>query len=429
MKKILCAVLIAALIVPSMVRVSASSFTDIQNHWAKADIEECADLGFVNGRDNTYFDPDAAISRAEFVAVANRAFPSALNNPTNNVTFSDVGQSDWFCQDVQKAADAGLIQGRGNNWFDPSAPITREEAAVVLYNYMLKMGYNFDITNIAFADEYKIDTWATLAVHYLASVGIINGYEDNEFRPLNNITRAEAATIVIRAYDQSVNISTASPTARPSASPSVSPSAVPTSSGAPTVSPTATVVPTGAAVPSATATATPTVSATATPSATPTYVPPSVVPFDFSLEDFYYRLDGSTVTLPLAQNIVANKFSQYVYGGATRAEYNIIFNKTDEATKNVINGTKDVALVTYPDDENLALAQSEGVQLSINPVVNDAFVFLISNDVPIDSLTTRQIKDIYEGNITNWDEIPGCSYDKAIEVFGRIQYQVQHLMK
>jgi len=136
-------------------------------------------------------------------------------------------------------------------------------------------------------------------------------------------------------------------------------------------------------------------------------------PFDFIIEDFYDRVDGSTVTYPLTQAIVYAKFSFL-------ASYEYVnHNKTDAATKAVINGTKDVALVTYPSTENLALAASKGVELAIVPIVNDAFVFLISSDVPVTNLTTRQIKDIYTGKITNWNQIPGCSYDMEISAFQR----------
>jgi len=126
----------------------------------------------------------------------------------------------------------------------------------------------------------------------MAGAGIITGYEDNEFRPLNQITRAETAVIVIRAYDQSVNIPTNTPS--PTVVPSVSPSAtlIPTGVPAASVSPTATVVPTGVAVPSATpsASATPVVSATVTPTASPTA---TVAPTPIGIENITPYTTGS----------------------------------------------------------------------------------------------------------------------------------------
>jgi len=129
-----------------------------------------------------------------------------------------------------------------------------------------------------------------------------------------------------------------------------------------------------------------------------------ILPSDFSpsMNDFYDRLDGSTVTIPLSQAITYELFG-------TRALSNAIVNhnQTDTAIKNVIEGNKDIALVTYPSDENLDYAASKGVDLVIVPVVNDAFVFMVNDSNPIKSLTIQQIKDIYSGEITNWSELGG----------------------
>ena len=122
-----------------------------------------------------------------------------------------------------------------------------------------------------------------------------------------------------------------------------------------------------------------------------------------SLDDYYDKLDGSTVTEPLSAAIMARQLELVHF----RAYELISHNKTDAAIKNVIEGKKDLALVTYPSDENLAYAKSKGVELAILPIVNDAFVFLVNADNPVESLTIQQVKDIYSGKITNWNQVGG----------------------
>lgn len=129
--------------------------------------------------------------------------------------------------------------------------------------------------------------------------------------------------------------------------------------------------------------------------------------YEPTLDDFYDKLDGSTVTQPLSVRAASEYAETYVAANAV-----VKHNKTDTAIKNVIDGTKDLALVTYPSEENLKYAKSKDVSLAIVPVVNDAFVFLANEDNPVNDLTQQQAKDIYSGKITNWSELGGN--DEAI---------------
>jgi len=194
--------------------VGAKSFSDVKSSdWFYEDVSELSDLDIIKGRDGGWFDPQANVTRAEYVAMHNRAFP--VLEPRNSSSpaadfFDDIDYwKDWFYSDVDTAALNGVINGRGHRIFDPNAPITRQEAAVVTYNYLKKAEFDFAAAKVGLtrnnvlvmlSDIYSVADWAAEAVVYLFYDDIIDGYDDQTFRPLRNITRAETAAIVNRGF-------------------------------------------------------------------------------------------------------------------------------------------------------------------------------------------------------------------------------------
>ena len=120
----------------------------------------------------------------------------------------------------------------------------------------------------------------------------------------------------------------------------------------------------------------------------------------FSLET-YPRIDGSTVTLPLAEAFKAD------FTGTDIKDVDVTHSKTHNAYVNLINGDTDLILVTYPSDDEQKLAKEKGVELEIVPIVKDAFVFFVNTENPVESLTLEQIQGIYTGNIKNWKDVGG----------------------
>ncbi len=80
-------------------------------------------------------------------------------------------------------------------------------------------------------------------------------------------------------------------------------------------------------------------------------------------------------------------------------------------------GERDIIVVTYPSEEEQKLASDNNVELDITPVVNEGFVFFVNKENPVNSLTLKQIQDIYSGKITNWKEVGGL--DEAILPYQR----------
>jgi phosphate transport system substrate-binding protein len=67
----------------------------------------------------------------------------------------------------------------------------------------------------------------------------------------------------------------------------------------------------------------------------------------------------------------------------------------------------DIVLATYPSSDELNMAARAGIELIIEPVCYDAFVFITHRDNPVESLTVEQIQKIYSGKITNWKDLGG----------------------
>ncbi len=136
----------------------------------------------------------------------------------------------------------------------------------------------------------------------------------------------------------------------------------------------------------------------------------------------YPSIDGSTVAVPMAMEFARQHLSM----SELDLEFFVFFNMTHSAYVNLIEKRPNIAprvpsesavmdearpvdliLATQPSDEELALAASRGVELLMEPVCYDAFVFIVHRDNPVDNLTVEQIQAIYGGEITGFAEVGG----------------------
>ena len=185
-------------------RAAAAGFSDLQGHWAATEILAAAEAGYIKGYPDGAFRPGREITRAEFATVINSYF--GFKAPENPAGFKDVASKDWYFPEIGKATAAGYFQGYPGDVFRPGAPITRQEVAGVL-GKILSLGETAGVEVAAaggelnFTDAGQIGNWARPAVIGLASRGLFVGYDDGKFRPLQAVTRAEAAVLVSRVGD------------------------------------------------------------------------------------------------------------------------------------------------------------------------------------------------------------------------------------
>lgn len=144
-----------------------------------------------------------------------------------------------------------------------------------------------------------------------------------------------------------------------------------------------------------------------TPATEPSSPPPAFTP------ETYPAIDGSTVTIPLSEALAGRLMDLPL----DEARQYVLHNKTHPAYVNLIYGKADLIFVTGPSEEELKLAEDQGVELEVIPVVHEGFVFLANEDNPVEGLTLEQIRGIYTGKITNWKEVGGP--DMAITAYQR----------
>ena len=176
-------------------------FFDTNGHWAENTISAMAEYGILKGMEENgglYFHPDDNMTRAQFASMICNYMGLDLSVYENmNIHFADDADIQPWARGCVKAAYAqGLMTGRGGDGavtFAPNASITRAEAMTIIARML---GINSD-TQIAFADGYDIPDWAIGGINALVSQGVVNGYEDGTIRPNNNVTRAEAAAMML----------------------------------------------------------------------------------------------------------------------------------------------------------------------------------------------------------------------------------------
>lgn len=171
-------------------------FDDIAGvEWAHIAISTLSDKGIVNGKSEDKYCPDDYITREEFVKIIVCAAGVELNATGNR--FDDVDENSWYAPYVNAAAENGLCGGMGDGKFGVGINITRQDAAVMIYNSLLKKNVEFTSTEeIRFNDSENISDYATEAVKQLSGKGIVNGDDNQCFNPKSLLTRAEAAQLV-----------------------------------------------------------------------------------------------------------------------------------------------------------------------------------------------------------------------------------------
>ncbi len=169
--------------------------TDIDGHWAQDNIEALAAAGCAGGYPDGSFKPDNTITRAEFAVMLVKAF--GIEN-RNDTIFADTA-AHWAKDSIAAAAGGGIVNGYDADTFGPDDLITREQMAVMVFK-AAQLPAAGEETN--FADGQSISSWARQAAAAAVANGIMNGYLDNTLQPQGKASRAEAATVIIKALNR-----------------------------------------------------------------------------------------------------------------------------------------------------------------------------------------------------------------------------------
>ena len=112
--------------------------------------------------------------------------------------FADVNDNDWYATAVNWAASVGVVNGYEDNTFQPNTAITREQLAAILMNYAAYKGE--DVSARADLTSYtdQPSTWAQEAMQWAVAEKLITGVTNDELQPQSSATRAQVAAILQR---------------------------------------------------------------------------------------------------------------------------------------------------------------------------------------------------------------------------------------
>ena len=183
---------------------TSTGFSDVApSAWYAEAVRFAVARRLMNGVGNEKFDPEGSMTRAMLVTVLWRD----AGSPAAGVNrFTDVPNGQWYTPAVTWAKDAGVVTGTSDTTFDPDGSITREQMAAILYRYANKNGYDTAKRGIltGFPDAGQVSAYAQEPLEWAVAMGLING-SDGYLLPQGNATRAQVSAILMR-YLQNVAI-------------------------------------------------------------------------------------------------------------------------------------------------------------------------------------------------------------------------------
>jgi hypothetical protein len=186
--------------------LSPKSFADVETHWSKQDVNDMASRQVVQGVTDTTFQPDKAITRAEFIAIMVRAL--GLKSGMGSETPKDVQASDWYAGVVKTGVSYKLISGYEDGTFRPNLTITRKEAAAIIARALTIAKLNKGLTGEEvtkqlefFTDGSTIPAWAKNDLAIAVKNNILQG-ADGKISADDNVTRAQSAAMLRRLLQQ-----------------------------------------------------------------------------------------------------------------------------------------------------------------------------------------------------------------------------------
>ncbi len=196
MKRHLCIALSLALFISSGAMANANNFSDANNHWAKDSIEKVVTLGYMKGLGDNRFGTKKNVSREELAAIVVRL--AGDPSTSTSLKFNDT-DGRWSEQVILKSVASDFMVPIDSNSFAPAQNATREEVARAVQRSLRHRGVQLPTTPKNFSDIANSPYQSE--IQNVASLNIMSGYPDGTFAPRKSITRAELASIIVRANE------------------------------------------------------------------------------------------------------------------------------------------------------------------------------------------------------------------------------------
>jgi len=180
---------------------NAVTFSDIVGHKNQTAIEKLAGMEIINGMGGDRFAPNETMTRVQFCTIVVKALGLM---PQTNSSFSDVPTKQWYAGYVGTASDKGIVNGVGNNHFNPDGTITRQEAAAMVARAAKVMGLDTsgddaDEILLLFSDGDSVAAWAKDSVAWCYESGILT--DEGSIQPDKAILRCEIAQMICNMLD------------------------------------------------------------------------------------------------------------------------------------------------------------------------------------------------------------------------------------
>ena len=177
-------------------------FTDVTKNWAYPGIQYCVTHGIMGGMGDGTFAPTGTTTRAQIVQILyNLEGTPAVSGTT---PFTDL-TANWYKPAILWAYQNNVVAGTSPTTFDPEGPVTREQIAVILTQYMfnvLKMNRTWTPADLStFPDGANVSSWAKEAMQDAVALGLINGTKAPDGKvyldPQGSAARQQVATILM----------------------------------------------------------------------------------------------------------------------------------------------------------------------------------------------------------------------------------------
>ena len=181
----------------------SAGFTDVpgEDNWAHAGIDYCVANGLMSGIGNNLFGPKLTTTRAQIVQILYNL--EGEPKVSGTTPFTDLTQ-DWYQDAILWAYQTGVVAGTSSTTFEPDRPVTREQIAVILMEYMtrvLKLERTWTPADLSiFPDAGSVSDWAKDAMADAVGLGLISGASNGGqtyLEPQGSATREQVATILM----------------------------------------------------------------------------------------------------------------------------------------------------------------------------------------------------------------------------------------
>jgi hypothetical protein len=175
------------------------SFSDVpQDFWAYDYIVAIYDAMITDGYPDGTYRPSQNVSRAQMAAFIIRANFGEAFSCTLTPHFSDVPADHWAFKYVQKMYDEGITAGYSDGTYRPSQNVSRSQMAAFIIKALYPGGFTYTQTQY-FSDVLE-SHWAFQYVQKMYDEGITAGYSDGTYRPSQNVSRSQMAAFIGRAF-------------------------------------------------------------------------------------------------------------------------------------------------------------------------------------------------------------------------------------